>query len=49
MLLKQRLEGFAGAIKENIDPPVTIRQGYATILIAFEILHQIETNRKFRS
>lgn len=43
--IKTELEGFARAIKENIDPPVTIHEGYASMEIAFEILHQIETNR----
>lgn len=43
--IKTELEGFARAIKENINPPVTIHEGYATMQIAFDILQQIEKNK----
>lgn len=44
--IKMELEGFVRAIQENIDPPVTIHDGYATMELAFEILRIMEQNTK---
>lgn len=42
--IKQELEGFARSIQENIIPPVTISDGYASMEIAFRILDEIKMN-----
>ncbi len=40
--IKQELEGFAKAIIEDTNPPVTIKDGYNSMEVAFKILEQLE-------
>lgn len=43
--IKMELESFAKSIKEEIEPPVSLADGYNALKVAYQILDKIEKNR----
>ena len=44
--IQTELKSFANSIIENTTPDVTISDGYEALKVAYQVLEQVETNRK---
>lgn len=40
---------FAQSISQNIDPPVTVSDGYRALQVAYQVLEKIEQNKHFQA